>query len=96
MDEGSVCVDGVDVRDYSLRQSPDGVGMVLQKNVLFSGTIAENSDGAMKMPIWIRSGQRQPPAQAANFVSFFFRSGYETNLGMGWCEYIRRTVAQRL
>ena len=41
-DEGEVLVDGVNVRDYSLRNLRDGVGMVLQKNTLFSGTIAEN------------------------------------------------------
>ena len=32
----------VDVREYSLKNLRDGVGMVLQKNVLFSGTIEEN------------------------------------------------------
>lgn len=40
--KGSVKVGGVDVRDYDLRTLRDGVSMVLQKNVLFSGTIAEN------------------------------------------------------
>ena len=39
---GSVLVDGIDVRDYSLSNLRDGVGMVLQKNVLFSGTVMEN------------------------------------------------------
>ena len=34
-------VDGIDVRDYSLTKLRNGVGMVLQKNVLFSGTVAE-------------------------------------------------------
>lgn len=41
-DEGSILVDGVDVRDYSLKNLRDGIGMVLQKNVLFSGSIKEN------------------------------------------------------
>ena len=40
--EGSVRVDGIDVREYSLKNLRDGVGMVLQKNVLFSGTIKDN------------------------------------------------------
>ena len=35
-------VDGIDVREYSLKNLRDGVGMVLQKIVLFSGTIEEN------------------------------------------------------
>ena len=39
---GFVKVGGVDVRDYDLETLRNGVAMVLQKNVLFSGTIAEN------------------------------------------------------
>ena len=42
VDEGEVLVDGVNVKDYSLRNLREGVGMVLQKNVLFSGDIMEN------------------------------------------------------
>ena len=40
--QGQVLVDGVDVRDYDLDALRHQVAMVLQKNVLFSGTIAEN------------------------------------------------------
>ena len=40
--QGSVEVGGVDVRNYNLDALRNGVAMVLQKNVLFSGTIAEN------------------------------------------------------
>ncbi len=40
--EGSVKVGGVDVRDYDLEVLRDEVAMVLQKNVLFSGTIKDN------------------------------------------------------
>ena len=40
--EGRVLVGGVDVRDYDMDALRDQVAMVLQKNVLFSGTIAEN------------------------------------------------------
>lgn len=39
---GSVLVGGVDVRDYSLEVLRDSVGIVLQKNLLFSGTVREN------------------------------------------------------
>ena len=42
VDAGEVLVDGVNVKDYSLNNLRRGVGMVLQKNVLFSGTIEEN------------------------------------------------------
>lgn len=40
--EGTVCVGGKDVRSYDLITLRDNVAMVLQKNVLFSGTIADN------------------------------------------------------
>ena len=40
--EGSIRVGGVDVRDYDVTALRDSVSMVLQKNVLFSGTIKEN------------------------------------------------------
>ena len=40
--EGSVKVDGVDVRDYDIHALRDQVSMVLQKNVLFSGSIKDN------------------------------------------------------
>lgn len=42
VDEGEVLVDGVNVKDYALYDLREGVGMVLQKNVLFSGTIMDN------------------------------------------------------
>ena len=41
-DEGSITVDGIDVRDYRLANLREGVGMVLQKNLLFSGSVADN------------------------------------------------------
>lgn len=40
--EGSIKVGGIDVRDYDLKSLRNQVAMVLQKNVLFSGTIKEN------------------------------------------------------
>lgn len=42
VDSGAVLVDGVNVKDYSLKNLRDGVSMVLQNNILFSGSIAEN------------------------------------------------------
>ncbi len=42
VDEGSVCVGGVDVRDYDTEVLRNQVSVVLQKNTLFSGTILEN------------------------------------------------------
>ena len=40
--KGTVYIDGIPVKDYTLDHLRDRVGMVLQKNSLFSGTIAEN------------------------------------------------------
>ena len=40
--EGAVLVGGHDVRDYDLAALRDAVGIVLQKNVLFTGTVREN------------------------------------------------------
>ena len=81
-DEGSVYVDGVDVRDYSLKNLREGIGMVLQKNVLFSGTIYDN----------IRWGNDDAGAdeveefcdyaQADAFVKDFSK-GYQTELEQG-------------
>lgn len=41
-DNGEVLVDGVNVKDYSLKNLRDGVAVVLQNNILFSGTIVDN------------------------------------------------------
>ena len=45
VDEGSVCVGGVDVRQYDMEALRNQVSVVLQKNTLFSGTILENLRG---------------------------------------------------
>lgn len=81
-DEGQVLVDDIDVRDYSLRNLREGVGMVLQKNVLFSGTIEENlrwgdENAAMEEVVLMAES-----AQADGFVSNF-KDGYDTDLGQG-------------
>lgn len=80
--EGSVKVGGRDVRDYNLHNLREGVSMVLQKNVLFSGTIKENM-------LWGNENATDEEiiaackvAQAHDFVSSF-PDGYETDLGQG-------------
>ncbi len=80
--EGAVLVDGVNVKDYSLRNLREGVGMVLQKNVLFSGTIQENlmwGDGEASDQQIMDAAQA---AQADDFVKSF-TEGYQTELGQG-------------
>lgn len=81
-DEGAVLVDGMDVREYSLRHLRDGVGMVLQKNVLFSGDIMENlrwgDPKASDEEVYAAAAS----AQADAFVRSFPLQ-YGTELGQG-------------
>lgn len=81
-DEGEVLVDGVDVRDYSLENLREGVGMVLQKNVLFSGTIEENLLWGDEEATDEEVRGAAQAAQAHDFVSGF-TDGYNTELGQG-------------
>ena len=81
-DEGSVTVDGVDVRDYSIENLRKGVGMVLQKNVLFSGTIAENLRWGDGEATDEEMEEAAKSAQADAFVKSF-PDGYNTVLDQG-------------
>lgn len=82
VDEGRVLVDGTDVRDLSLKHLRESVAVVLQKNTLFSGSIAENlrwgnenaADSELEWACQI--------AQAHSFVSSF-PEGYDTELEQG-------------
>ena len=82
VDEGEVLIDGINVKDYSLVNLRDGIGMVLQKNLLFSGSIGYNlrwgnedaSDEEM-----IRAAEH---SAAHKFVSTF-AEGYDTTLDKG-------------
>ncbi|MCH5157248.1 MAG: ABC transporter ATP-binding protein [Clostridiales bacterium] len=80
--DGQVLVDGTDVREYSLFNLREGVSMVLQKNVLFSGTIRDNL-------LWGNENATQEEIEAAckaacahDFITSF-PNGYETDLGQG-------------
>lgn len=79
---GTVLVDDVDVREYSLKNLRDGVGMVLQKNVLFSGTIEENLRWGKEAAKEQELLSFAKAAQADGFVRAF-PEGYETDLGQG-------------
>ena len=81
-DQGEVYVDDVNVRDYSLQKLREGVGMVLQKNILFSGSIKENlmwGDEAADDDTVARYAEY---AQAHGFISSF-KDGYDTELEQG-------------
>lgn len=81
-DEGQVLVDGVDVRDYSLKHLRDGVAMVLQKNTLFSGTIMDNLRWGDESAADEQIFEMARCAQADSFVRSF-TEGYDTELGQG-------------
>jgi len=82
VDRGEVLVDDVNVKDYSLQNLRSGVGIVLQKNILFSGSIMENlkwgNENADESTIY----KYAKYAQAHDFITSF-KDGYETELGQG-------------
>ena len=80
--EGRVLVDGVDVRDYSLRNLRNGGGMVLQKNELFSGTIEENLRWGDEQASMEEVRKMAESAQADEFVQSF-ADGYQTEIEQG-------------
>lgn len=82
VDSGQVLVDGVDVREYSLKNLRNGVGMVLQKNTLFTGTIEENLRWGKADAEESQVREAAGAAQADAFVTAF-PEGYETELGQG-------------
>lgn len=80
--EGSVKVGGVDVREYDLEALREGVAMVLQKNLLFSGTIAENLRWGNKDATDEELVEACRLAQADEFVRSF-PDGYNTWIEQG-------------
>lgn len=79
---GTLRIDGIDVKDYPVDHLRDAVGMVLQKNTLFTGTIRENL-------LWgnEQAGDKELAwaCRAACADEFIRRlpEGYETHLGQG-------------
>ena len=80
--EGEVLVDGINVKDYNLENLRNGVGMVLQKNVLFSGTIMDNLKWGDENATNEEIEAAADSAQAHGFVTSF-TEGYDTELGQG-------------
>ena len=79
---GSVCVGGHDVREYDLDTLRGAVAMVLQKNVLFSGTIAENLRWGNKNATDKEIVEAAKLAQADDFVQTF-PDAYDTHIEQG-------------
>ncbi len=82
VDEGEVLIDGINVKDYSLVNLRDGIGMVLQKNLLFSGSIAENLRWGDQNATDEEMIEAAKYAAADKFVSSF-ADGYESMLDKG-------------
>ncbi len=81
-DAGEILIDGRSVKEYTLRNLRDGVGMVLQKNSLFSGTIAENLRWGDADADDSEVRRAAAYAQADKFVSSF-SDGYDTVIEQG-------------
>lgn len=81
-DEGEVLVDDLNVREYSLQKLRDGVGMVLQKNILFSGSIIDNLRWGDESADTETIREAARAACADDFINSF-SDGYETQLGQG-------------
>lgn len=80
--EGSVKVGGVDVRDYDIETLRGAVAMVLQKNLLFSGTIKENLRWGNENATDEEIAEACRLAQADGFVESF-PDGYDTKIEQG-------------
>lgn len=81
-DEGEILVDGVNVKDYSLVNLREKVGVVLQKNVLFSGTIMENLLWGDQNADFEAVKKAADYAQADKFIKTF-KDGYDSRLEQG-------------
>lgn len=80
--EGDVLVGGRNVKDYKMQNLRNNVSMVLQSNVLFSGTIEENLRWGNENATMDEIRAAAKIAQADDFV-MSFPDGYQTDLGQG-------------
>ena len=80
--EGTVKVGGIDVRDYDMKVLRDSVAMVLQKNLLFAGTIKDNIRWGNAQATDEEIAEACKLAQADTFISEF-RDGYDTFIEQG-------------
>jgi len=80
--EGEVLIDGIDVRNYKLERLHQQIGMVLQKNELFTGTILENLRWGNPDATLAEVEEAAKAAEAHDFI-LSFTDGYNTVLGRG-------------
>lgn len=81
-DAGEVLVDGINVKELSLYELRESVAVVLQKNTLFSGTVAENLRWGNEEATDEELEEVCRIAQADSFIRSF-PDGYETRIGQG-------------
>jgi len=79
---GEILIDGVNVKDYNLNELHAEIGMVLQKNELFTGTIIENLRWGKPDATIEEVEEATKAAQAHDFI-MSFTDGYNTLLGRG-------------
>lgn len=82
LDEGECLIDGICVRDYSLKNLRDGVSMVLQNNVLFSGTVKDNLKWGDEDASDEKIAHAASSAAAADFIKGF-SGGYDADIEQG-------------
>ena len=82
VNEGAVLVDGINVQDYSFENLRRGIAVVLQKNMLFSGTVRENLYWGDENATEEELNEVSAISQSQEFLSYF-QDGYETELGQG-------------
>ena len=92
VDQGSVRVGGVDVRDYGLEALRNQVAVVLQKNVLFSGTILDNLRWGKEDATEEECREAARLACADEFIDRF-PDGYNTWIEQGGANVLRRPEA---
>lgn len=79
---GEIKIDNINVKDYNLTELHTKIGMVLQKNELFTGTILENLKWGNPEATMDEIEQATNIAQAHDFI-MSFTNGYDTLLGRG-------------
>lgn len=79
---GEIRIDNINVKDYNLTELHTKIGMVLQKNELFTGTILENLKWGNPEATMDEIEQATNIAQAHDFI-MSFTNGYDTLLGRG-------------